>query len=214
MVEEKKKRSNWKDKFRFSIYNDSTFEEVWRIRLSRYAGMISISGVIFFIIAVTASLISFTGLREFIPGYPDVQMRRDILMNAIMMDSLERELELRDNYFYNLNAIILGKEPKDRLAGIDTSLAKGSVKFSRSADDSLLRLQIESEEQYSLSIVSGGIRPNTSLSNIHFFPPVKGIVSGKFETRTRHLWYRYCYRPQSGSLCHPRRNCYLQRMDP
>jgi hypothetical protein len=39
-------------------------------------------------LALNTSLIAFTDLREFIPGYPDVEMRRNILMNAIMLDSL------------------------------------------------------------------------------------------------------------------------------
>ena len=67
--------------------------------------------LIVFIIGATTSLIAFTNLREFIPGYPDVTMRRNILMSAIRLDSLDRELALRDKYFANLNAIISGKQP-------------------------------------------------------------------------------------------------------
>ncbi|MEZ4998081.1 MAG: hypothetical protein R2758_11675 [Bacteroidales bacterium] len=38
-------------------------------------------------------------------------MRRNILMNAIMLDSLEHELEIRDKYFRDLNDVISGKQP-------------------------------------------------------------------------------------------------------
>ena len=33
MAKNDKKKRNWRDKYRFSVINDTTFEEVWRIRL-------------------------------------------------------------------------------------------------------------------------------------------------------------------------------------
>ena len=95
---EKKKRS-WRDKYRFSVTNDTTFEEVWRIRLTQYNAFLLITFLVFFIIGSTTSLIAFTNLREFIPGYPDVTMRRNILMSAIRLDSLEKELALQRQVF-------------------------------------------------------------------------------------------------------------------
>ena len=106
MAKNEKKKTSWRDKFKFAVTNDTTFEEVWRIRLTRYNSFLMIFFVVFFIVASTASLIAFTNIREFIPGYPDVTMRRDILLNAIRLDSLERELALRDHYFENLTAIL------------------------------------------------------------------------------------------------------------
>ena len=116
MAKNDKKKGNWRDKFRFSIINDTTFEEVWRIRLTQYNAFLLISFLVLFIIGATTSLIAFTNLREFIPGYPDVTMRRNILMNAIQLDSLDRELALRDKYFANINAIISGNMPAEMRA--------------------------------------------------------------------------------------------------
>src|SRR4030065_1750924 len=113
MAKNDKKKRSWRDKYRFSISNDTTFEEVWRVRLTQYNAFLLITAIVLAITGATASLIAFTNLREVIPGYPDVTMRRNILMSAIRLDSLERELGLRDKYFANLNAIISGKEPED-----------------------------------------------------------------------------------------------------
>src|SRR5512133_3437180 len=123
MTKDEKKKSNWRDKYRFSVVNDHTFEEVWRIKLTRYNAFLLISLLLFFIIGGTAALISFTNLREFIPGYPDVGMRRNILVSAIRLDSLERELNLRDKYFANLNLIISGKPPVENVFMQDTSVS-------------------------------------------------------------------------------------------
>jgi murein DD-endopeptidase MepM/ murein hydrolase activator NlpD len=149
-----------------------------------------------FIIGATTSAIVFTNIREFIPGYPDVAMRRNMLMNALRLDSLQRELELRDKYFANLNAIISGRQPVDLVAQQDTSKTYEKVNFTGSPEDIALRDQIEKEEKFSLSF---GSRPNTggNLANLHFFPPVKGIVTGKFDPATRHFATDIVTKPRS-----------------
>jgi murein DD-endopeptidase MepM/ murein hydrolase activator NlpD len=164
-----------------------TFEEVWHVRMTRYNGFILFSFILLMIIGITASVISLTNLREFIPGYPDSNTIRNIRMNVTKLDSLERELELRDQYFRNINAIVSGREPLDRVAGQDTSSRYDNITFSRSQEDSLLRLQVEQEEQYNLTLSVGYREDNLSLSNVHFYPPVKGIVSGSYDPRTKHF---------------------------
>ena len=183
---DKKKRS-WRDKYRFSISNDTTFQEIWRIRLTQYNAFLLITFVVVFIIGATTALIAFTNLREFIPGYPDVIMRRNIITSAIRLDSLEKELGLRDKYFYNINAIISGKEPVDIYSGIDTTINYNSISFRNSPEDSALRSQVEREDRYNLSLGPVTSEPVTSLAGLHFFPPVKGIVSGKFDPRLKHF---------------------------
>ena len=176
----------WRDKFRFAIFNDTSYEEVWRIRLSRSNALLAAAMLFLLIIGINTSLIAFTNLREFIPGYPDVAMRRNILMNAILLDSLERELNIRDKYFRDLNDVISGRQPIGQVAMRDSTRDYSNIVFKRSAEDSILRSRVEQEERY--SIASGTTTPvrGTSLTSIHFFPPVKGIVSSNFDLRTRH----------------------------
>jgi murein DD-endopeptidase MepM/ murein hydrolase activator NlpD len=187
MAKNDKKKHNWRDKYRFSVINDTTFEEVWRVKLTRYNAFLLATALVLFIIGATVSLVAFTNLREFIPGYPDVTMRRNILMSAIRLDSLEKELILRDNYFANLNAIISGREPADIYSAQDTTGNYRSILFTNTPEDSLLRARVENEEKYNLTL--GPVPPETgfSLAGLHFFPPVKGIISSRFDERTRHF---------------------------
>jgi murein DD-endopeptidase MepM/ murein hydrolase activator NlpD len=197
MAKKEKKRQNWRDKFRLSLTNDTTFEEVWRIKLTRYNAFLLISFLLFFIIGATVLLISFTNLREFIPGYPDVTMRRNILLSAIRLDSLERELDLRDKYFANLNSIISGRKPAEMYSIRDTTKNYSSISFRNSPDDSALRSQVEKENKYNLTL--GPVSPEsvTNLASLHFFPPVKGIVSGKFDIRSKHYGTDIVTKPKS-----------------
>jgi murein DD-endopeptidase MepM/ murein hydrolase activator NlpD len=186
MAKNEKRKGKWRDKFRFAIFNDTTFEEVWRVRLTKSNALLALALLVFLIIGINTSLIAFTNLREFIPGYPTVELRRDIIMNALMLDSLERELIIRDKYFKDLNDVISGRQPIESVAMRDTSRNYSNIVFRKSAEDSIFRTRVEQEEQYNLSIGTTGAERGTSLANIHFFPPVKGVVSANFDSRTRH----------------------------
>jgi murein DD-endopeptidase MepM/ murein hydrolase activator NlpD len=187
MAKEDKKRRNWRDKYRFSVINDHTFEEVWRIKLTQYNAFLLITFLVVFIISATTALIAFTNLREFIPGYPDVIMRRNILMSAIRLDSLDRELALRDKYFANLSAIISGNKPMELYARQDTATNYKAIRFNTSSEDSILRVRVENEEKYNLTLGPSNQESVTSLAGLHFFTPVKGIISGKYDVRTKHF---------------------------
>ena len=197
MPKNEKKKRNWRDKYRFSLTNDITFEEVWRIRLTKYNAFLLITFLIFFIIGSTTLLIAFTNLREFIPGYPDVTMRRNILLSAIRLDSLEKELELRDQYFANLNAIIAGKQPVDVYTLRDSARNYKSITFRASPEDSALRAQVERDDRYNLTLSPVATESVTSLPGLHFFPPVKGIVSAKFDPRAKHFGTDIVTKPKS-----------------
>lgn len=186
MAKDDKKKNNWRDKYRFSVINDHTFEEVWRIKLTQYNAFLLISFLIFFFIGATSCLIAFTNLKEFIPGYPNVTMRRNILMSAIRLDSLDRELALRDKYFANLNAIISGNPPADIAVRQDPSKNYKAINFSTSPEDSALKTRVENDERYNLSMGSSSAESGTSLAGMHFFSPVKGIISGRYDLRTKH----------------------------
>jgi len=197
MPKSEKKKRNWRDKYRFSVSNDTTFEEVWRIRLTQYNAFLLITSLLFFFIGATALLIAFTNLRELIPGYPDIEMRRNILVSAIRLDSLEREMVLRDKYFANLNSIIAGEQPLDNYALQDTSGRYNKITFRKYPEDSAFRAQVENEERYNLAL--GPVTPEsfTNLASLHFFPPVKGIVSGKFDPHLKHYGTDIVTKPKS-----------------
>jgi len=187
MAKDDKKKNNWRDKYRFSVTNDHTFEEIWRIRLTQYNAFLLITSLIVFLIGATACMIAFTNLKEFIPGYPNVTMRRNILMSAIRLDSLDRELALRDKYFANLNAIISGNPPADIAVRQDTTRNYKAINFNTSSQDSALRTRVENEERFNLTTGPSLQESVTSLAGMHFFPPVKGIISGKYDLRTKHF---------------------------
>ena len=177
--------STWKHKYRVTIYNDHTYQEVWNMRITKRDFFTLIGSSTIFLIVLVIILISFTSLREFIPGYPDGNQRRQIIMNAIMVDSLSLELEQRDIYFENMRRIISGEMPDNLDEEQDTSINYDNITFTKSLEDSLLRHQIEQEEQYNLSVTENLVT-NEQISDLFFFTPLKGMVTSSFDPLEDH----------------------------
>lgn len=182
--ESKRYLSKLKNKYRFSIYNDQTFEEVWFLRLSRLNVIAVFGGFSFLLVALVTVLIAFTPLREFIPGYPDTNTRRAIVENALKVDSLEQQLDYWQHYLTSLKAIMNGENPPVLDSKRDTTAHPKDIVFKKSSDDSLLRAQIEENEQYNLSVSNNTIE--NSVKGIHFFPPVRGVVTNSFNLASGH----------------------------
>jgi len=175
-----------KNKYRLIIYNDDTFEEIWYMRLSRLNVLAVFGTGAIILIALVSLLIAYTPIREFIPGYPEGDMRRTMVQNYARLDSLEKELQLRGQYIDNIATIMAGGVPEDQGLSQDTAIKDASVQFEKSESDSILRKQIEQEEKYTLS-VNYEEPSGRDLSQIHFFSPVKGLITNSYNARENHF---------------------------
>ena len=173
-------------KYRMVLLNEDTFEEVGNLRLTRL-NLIAIVGIaLILLVSVTYVLIAFTNIRELIPGYPDAAMRQQIRINAMKLDSLEYEQSVRDQYFDNLNRIISGDMPEMYMNDSTGIIGNGEINFGRSSNDSLLRQQVEAEEQFRLSVLNDN-QESKKFYDLHFFTPVEGIITGSFSPADGHF---------------------------
>jgi len=191
MAEEKKKKrlfQQLKNKYRLVIMNEQTFEEKGSFHLRPLNVFVSVGVVALLLITLTTFIIAFTPLREYIPGYSDVKVQRNVLKLAAKADSMEKALNARDLYIQNINNVINGTFSQNTDDSKKTQAAKYDTirSLKKSAQDSILRKQIESQDQYSL-----GIKDNASFSNnmsgFLFFPPVKGTVTNRFDPVSKHF---------------------------
>jgi murein DD-endopeptidase MepM/ murein hydrolase activator NlpD len=176
-----------KDKYRLIIYNDNTFEEVGYIRLKGFNLLWIMGALGTTLVVLTVILISYTSVRELLPDYPSSKLHRIVVMNALKLDSLEHEIEIRDKYFATLNNIISGKNTsEDITSNIDTIRSK-NIKFSKSNNDSAFRKQIEREEQFNLNYAANPKQQSSAnLSQIHFFTPLRGVITNTFNPVINH----------------------------
>ena len=180
-----------KHKYRLVFYNDSTFEERWHVRLT-LRNMLSIVGTIgIILVGGSMALVMFTPMRVLVPGYTTDATLRQIMTNAMRLDSLEYEIHLRDKYFNAINAIIAGREPELTETGTESAPVNyENITFTRSEQDSLLRKQVEEEERFNFvmrTYSASSSSEDASISRIHFFKPVEGVVSSKFSLNDSHF---------------------------
>lgn len=174
-----------KNKYRLIIYNDTTLEQVWYMRISRLNVLSFFIPLLLTLIVLIVVLIAFTPLREFIPGYPDDSTRRQIVYNALKADSLENVIRSWDRYFENVSSILTGKEPTPIEETLpDTLLGRQSRVAVMISSDSLFRAQVEREEQFNLSIQDS---KKKDFENLLFYPPVKGELTEAYNPSENHF---------------------------
>jgi murein DD-endopeptidase MepM/ murein hydrolase activator NlpD len=186
-VGESKKRAfleKLKDQYRLTIFNDSTFQSVWTMKLTRLKVFSFVSIAAAIIVFLVTFLIAATGLREYIPGYPNAEQRQMLVDTALKVDSLENELAKRDEFFKGIKAIISGETLNDSLIN-DTTSELYDVNFKEYNHDSVFQDNLLAE-QLSLSLQKNNVK-KTELSQIHFFVPVKGIITNHFKISSDHV---------------------------
>ncbi|MDD4225187.1 MAG: M23 family metallopeptidase [Mariniphaga sp.] len=173
-----------KDRYRLIIYNDTTFQSVWSIKLTRLKVFTAISLLSAILVILVILLIATTGLREYIPGYPKAEFRQMLVLTTLKIDSLENEIYKRDQFFKDIQTIISGEVPEDHLI-VDTTDNFNMIEIANYNHDSVFQDKLLAE-QVNLSMNPENSR-KLSLSQIHFFSPVKGLVTNKFNSVTDHF---------------------------
>lgn len=186
------KNNRWKiftdqlrNKYRLVILNDDTFAEKFAFRLSPLGLIIAISTVTIAMTTLVISLVAFTSLREYIPGYGNVTERKEILELSVKADSLEQTLSARDWYMKNLVNVFSGKtEGKTDKPAKDTSGKFQKVNTKPTENDLQFRKDVENEPA-SIKFAGSNIKKN-ALANYLFFSPIKGLITESFNVSEEH----------------------------
>lgn len=178
----KKMLKKIKDHYRLVIYNDTSFQSVWSIKLSGVKFFSLVGIVSFVLITLGIFIISATGLKEYIPGYPKAAYRQMLVKNTLKIDSLEQELAKRDAFFKGIKSIISGEIPKEDSVA-DTVIKAHQVVFKTYNHDSVFQDKIMAEQ---LSLSTHSKETSKGLGQIHFFVPLKGTITNTFNTLTEH----------------------------
>ena len=110
----KKKRSkafwnNIKFKYKLTIINENTLEEVVGLRVSKLNGLSVLLSVLTFLFVIAAVIITFTPLRNYLPGYMNSEVRAQVVENALRVDSLQQLVDRQNLYIMNIQDIFSGK---------------------------------------------------------------------------------------------------------
>lgn len=180
--------SSLKNKFRFVVLNDETFEEKFSLTLTRMNVWIFTSTIAVVLIMLTASAIIYTPLKYFIPGFGDYNYRGQIVALTFRTDSLEHALEQRALWLDDISNVVNGK--------VDTTHSKPQATANKSdtahisqptEEEKQLRKDVDEEESYALSYKmdkKDGMK--AQLNEFHFFPPVGGYITDEYDPQKEH----------------------------
>ncbi len=203
MAEEKKKQKfseKLKNKFRITVYNDLTLQEVLGFRASKLNAIIIGFSALALIMFVVFMLLIYSPLNVFLPSHTNSEMRQQILANASRLDTLVYQVRIRDQYINNLRNIIDGKEVENYTISEDSVRIYNNLTFEKSPEDSMMRLQIEQDEKTGSGLKREGAIAN-SFNSMSFFAPLnKGIVTNKFNASEEHYGIDIVAAPNAGIM--------------
>ena len=166
--------------YRLAFIDDKTHQHLVTLRFTRTSFFITAVTVVVVLCAAIYSIIAFTPVRTFIPGYPDARSKRAAIQNAITIDSLENVIFRWELYSENLRRAVEGIEPVKIDSLIKTQKSKASALDMETIarQDSLLREHVKEEEQFGISARD---RRDLPIEGLHFFTPLKGVVSQGYD---------------------------------
>ena len=184
-------RNNWKNKYLLVIRNIDTHKESITILLSPKNIFVLVTTVVFALILVTISLIAFTPLRVYVPGYTNPEDYRNYKKMALHIDSLDMALKQNQQYvdnFYNVlnNKIERTEEivPNSSKEKAVQELSKQERAVREKAKESIYEeaemLLTKNNESYGVSNVSIPVGERANTNRLFLSPPTSGMIISEF----------------------------------
>lgn len=173
--------------FRLVILHEDNFEEKAQMKLNMLNGLTVVSLSALAIVVATVCIMAFTPIRQFIPGYTDPKLRRDLQEMYLKTQLLENEIKNRDVMVKGALSIHepatkMAVTPEDKRsfnANYDT-IAKTFPKLTEA--EKKIQNYIEKEVYYDLDANKlVGQNETAKMSQLVCFKPVQGSVTRNFD---------------------------------
>ncbi|RLD74562.1 MAG: M23 family peptidase [Bacteroidetes bacterium] len=140
--------------------------------------------------SLTFVLIANTSIKEYIPGYPNVDERRELYKLNIIADSLLIDIEKKNIYIENIKNIFADDPFNEDVSEVKPSIFRyDTIKNIKSYNDSILRAEFENQSMYNLYFNESGQLAESSKASIksfNFFIPLQGIITSRFSLLDKH----------------------------
>lgn len=198
----KRKRKHWwqniKFKYRLTIVNENTLEEVVTLYVSKLNGLSVIFSVLTILCLLAALLIIYTPLRNYLPGYMSNELRATIVDNTLKADSLDEILGRHHLYIQNIQDILAGKISSDTVQSIDSLTTMRTEELTGATErEQEFRQQYEEAERYNLTASNTAA---TDTEGLELYRPTRGILTSAFDPEVRHYGVDIAANPNESVL--------------
>ena len=200
MAKKNKKASKFRDWFnraqekkRIIILDVDNYEEKRSYTTSKFNVFIILSFFTILLGFLTFALISYSSLKNLIPGYPNPTQQQEIKNKSIIIDQKLTELlsktEKEKSYINNVMQILNGSIPINEK---DTSWKKinpnaNSNTNEISSSEKSMREKVQNREKFDIDIIPGGALKSEVLPELLLFPPIKGEITNKMNISSGHF---------------------------
>ena len=200
MAKKNKKASKFRDWFnrvqekkRIIILDVDNYEEKRSYTTSKFNVFILLSFFTILLGFLTFTLISYSSLKNLIPGYPNPTQQQEIKNKSIIIDQKLTELlsktEKEKSYINNVMQILNGSIPINEK---DTSWKKikpnaNSNTNEISSSEKSMREKVQNREKFDIDVIPGGALKSEVLPEILLFPPIKGEITNKMNISSGHF---------------------------
>ena len=188
MSDNKKNKSflkRWRFRYRFVILNSESFEEYLSFNISKLNLFVLLCVAIAFLMVSTVVVIAYSPLKEYIPGYTTTEIRRQVVALNLLSDSLNNELSNQEIYLENIKNIIEGRDVDTSIKTlVFSNITQDSIAFDKTPEDSMLRVQVESEEKFNFFEYNDVNSQN--IEKMLFFTPVNGLITQSYNFDEKH----------------------------
>jgi hypothetical protein len=143
-----------KEKNRFIIQNPISFQQKFSLTLTKRNTILVLVGFTLIFGGIMFSIISFTSLKNFIPGYPSKgsELYKIDKENQLKLNELTSENRSRDLWIKNLQSILsnsdtISLQTLNESLQIDSNFDYKSIVFERTKQDSALRKKVAAFEK-------------------------------------------------------------------
>lgn len=171
--------------FRLVLF-DSSHEEIGSARISRLQVFVIVFFLFLFSSCMTALVVAYSPLREYIPGYSPPHLSQDLITLSLQTDSLLEEVQLKEQKYLLIEKILRGESLNDSIFFQDsTKILIEQTSLKASYKDSLFREEIEREGRF--NVFSEQEKLSLELVDIAFYAPLKGFISDSFDLEKGHF---------------------------
>jgi len=195
--------SNWLfNRYLLIIRNEENFAEKSTVSFT-YAKVIVLLVTIFMIILVMSFFLVETILAQwFDPRHSQMEANRNLIQLSLRLDSLEFEVNRKQQFINNFQRILKGDidsdSLKDKFDNRASEVPVGIQRSTLSAIDSQFRRRFETAEASLLTISNDRL---IELEEMFMFSPIDGIISQKYDVKNEHYGVDVVSRKNEPVMC-------------
>lgn len=179
------KKKKPQQKYKVIVSNEETFEEIISLKTNNFQLFLFAFLYTIFVVILTTTIIFFTQVREYVPGYPSSDLLLSAAKITVKADSLERELALNAQFFSAIESVLRGDPNQTTQRILDDTLTQNDLDAAQIVatipQDSILRAYVENQDKFNLT------RNQLLIDSKSYYSPVKGVVTDGFDIEKNHF---------------------------